>query len=36
MYKEFGISEKIINLSDEVEKEIEPVFKKINKICEYN
>ena len=36
MYKEFGISEKIIDLSDEVEKEIEPVFKKINKICEYN
>ena len=36
MYKEFGISEKIIDLSNEVEKEIEPVFNKINKICEYN
>lgn len=36
MYKEFGISEKIINLSEEIEKDIEPVFKKINKICEYN
>ena len=36
MYKEFGISDKIIKLSDEVEKEIEPVFKKINKVCEFN
>ena len=36
MCKEFGISEKIINLSEEIEKDIEPVFKKINKICEYN
>ena len=36
MYKEFGISNKIIDLSNEVEKEIEPVFNKINKVCEYN
>ena len=36
MYQQFGISEKIINLSKEVEKEVEPVFEKIQKVCEYN
>ena len=36
MYEQFGISEKIINLSKEVEKEVEPVFEKIQKVCEYN
>lgn len=36
MYKEFGISEKIINLSTKAEKDVENVFKEIDKICEYN
>ena len=36
MYQQFGISEKIINLSKEVEKEIEPIFEKIQNVCEYN
>lgn len=36
MYKEFGISERIIELSKETEKEIEPVFKKLDELCEYN
>lgn len=36
MYQQFGISDKIINLSKEVEKEVEPVFEKIQKVCEYN
>lgn len=36
MYKEYGISEKIENIAIEVQKDIEEVFKEINKICEYN
>ena len=36
MYQEFGISEKIIELSKETQKEIEPIFKKIEEISEYN
>ena len=38
MYKEFGISEEIINLAKTAEKEIieEGVFKKIDEVCEYN
>lgn len=36
MYKEFGISEEVIKLSKETEKEIEPIFKKIEEVCEYN
>ena len=36
MYKEFGISEKIINLSTKAEKDVENVFKEIDKVCEYN
>ena len=36
MYKEFGISEKLENLSIEVEKEIKEQFEKIDKICEIN
>ena len=35
-YKEYGISDKIINLSEQVEEEIEPVFKRIEEVCEYN
>ena len=36
MYKKFGISEEIENLANEVEKEIRPVFEKIDKVCEFN
>lgn len=36
MYKEFGIKEDIINLSNEVEKEIKPIFNEIEKISEQN
>ena len=36
MYQEFGISEKIIELSKETQKEIEPIFKKIEEISECN
>ena len=35
-YKEYGISEKLIELSAKVEEEIEPVLKKIDDVCEYN
>ena len=34
--KEFGISDEIIELSNQVEKEIKPVFENIDEICEYN
>ena len=36
MYKKFGISDEIINLSNEVEQELKPIFEKIDKTCEYN
>ena len=36
MYKEFGISERIIELSEKVEKEIKEEFEKIDKIKEKN
>ena len=36
MYKEFGIKEDIINLSNEVEKEIKPIFNEIEKTSEQN
>ncbi len=36
MYQNFGISQKIEELSKEVEKEIQPQFDKIEKICEAN
>lgn len=35
-YKEYGISDKLIDLSAKVEEEIEPVLKKIDDVCEYN
>lgn len=35
-YKEYGINDKIIELSEQVEKEIEPILKKIDDVCEYN
>ena len=36
MYKDFGISEKLEELSIETEKEIKTEFEKIDKICEIN
>ena len=36
MYNELGISEKIENLSNEVEEEIKEEFKKIENISTYN
>ena len=36
MYQEFGIKKEIIELSEEVEKEVEPIFKEIDKIKEKN
>ena len=36
MYKKFGIEDNLIELSKNVEKEIEPIFKEIDQVCEYN
>ena len=36
MYSEFGIKKEILELSKEVEKEIEPIFKRIDEIKEKN
>jgi cystathionine beta-lyase family protein involved in aluminum resistance len=36
MYKEFGIKKEVLELSKEIEKEIEPVLKKIDEIKEKN
>ena len=36
MYEQFGISKEIEELSIKVEKEIEPIFKRIDNICEIN
>ena len=33
MYKEFGISDKVFNISEEVEKEIQEIFKNIDEKC---
>ncbi len=35
-YKEFEIDDKIAELAKDVEKEIRPVFEKIEEVCEYN
>lgn len=35
-YKQYGISNKIIELSEIVEEEIKQVFKQIDEVCEYN
>ena len=32
MYQKFGIKKEILDLSEEVEKEIQPIFKNIEKI----
>ena len=36
MYKEFGIKDEVVELAEKVEKEIEPIFKEIEKNCEKN
>ena len=36
LYKEFGIKEEILELSKEVERDIEPIFREIDKIKEIN
>lgn len=36
MYETFGIPKTVIDLAKEVEKEVEPVFKKVEETCEYN
>lgn len=36
MYKEFGISDSLMELANKTEEEIKNVFKDINKVCEYN
>ena len=36
MYEQFGISKEIEDLSNRVEKDIEPIFKRIDKVCEIN
>ena len=36
MYKNLGITDELINLSNEVEEEIKDIFKEIDKICEIN
>lgn len=36
LYKEFGIKEEILELSKDVEKDIEPIFREIDKIKEIN
>ena len=35
MYKTFGIKEEILELSKKVEKELEPIFKDVEKISEF-
>lgn len=36
MYNELGISEKVVELSKKVEKDVEQQFREIDEICEYN
>jgi len=36
MYNEFGLSKELINLSEKVEEELQPIYKEIEKVCEYN
>lgn len=36
MYSEFGLSKELINLSEKVEEELQPIYKEIEKVCEYN
>ncbi len=36
MYKQFGISQNLLDLAEKVENTIQEEFKQVNKICEYN
>ena len=36
MYKMLGVSDKTIELAEEVEKEIQEEFQKVDKLCEIN
>lgn len=36
MYEKFGISKKVIDLSTNVERDVEDIFEKIDEVCEYN
>lgn len=36
MYKQFGLTEELINLSNKVENQIAEEFQKVDKLCEYN
>lgn len=36
MYKKFGISERLIDLSQKVEKDVKEIFNEVDSICEYN
>ena len=36
IYKNFGIDSELLALAGEVEKEVEPIFKEIEKTCEFN
>lgn len=33
MYKDLNISDKVINMANDVEKELEPIFKELDEIC---
>ena len=35
MYKEFGIKEDVIELSKKIEKDLDPIFKEVEEIEEY-
>lgn len=36
MYKKFGISEELVNLANETEKQVQTEFKNIDELCAYN
>ena len=36
MYKEYGISDKVIQLANKAEKELEDIFKEVDKVCQIN
>lgn len=36
MYNQFGIKKEVIELSEKITKDIQPIFEKIDKNCEYN
>lgn len=36
MYKEFGVSDKVLELSKKAEKDVKNIFEEIDEICEYN